>query len=196
MRKEKGVYDILTFTGIWEINKNNQIIYRYEEARLIRKKSRVHTLTFKGCWDIKDRLRISYALGAGTDSIFNFSASAGIFKDGYIKYELGVGSAMDISSGLRTITLFGEWKLKKDTGLVFEVECEGRKGNAIVFGADVKLTDRDTIIFRLKNDIENKDIDATLELSHKIMEGDGEIFLRALSSRRESAIYAGAAWRW
>ena len=196
VRKEGGKYDILTFAGMWEINKNHQIIYQYEKARLIHKKRRTHTLTFKGYWDIKDRARISYILSEDTDSVFDFRTSAGIFKENYIQYEIGIGVKNREKQALRTIKLFGKWNLKKDVGLIFEIEYENKTARAIVFGADAKLTNKDTISFRLKNDIENKDMGIDLELSHKIFKGDGEAFLRALTSRRESAIYAGAAWRW
>lgn len=196
VKKEKGMHDILTFNGAWEIDKNHQIIYEYEKARLIRKKREIHTLTFKGYWDIKDRFRISYVLGKNTDSVFSFQAGAGIFKEDYIKYEVGIGLADKREPVRRTVTLFGKWRLKKDVGLTFEIEYENKKLHAIVFGADAKLTDKDTVMFKLKNDIENKDIGVNVELSHKILKGDGEAFLRLLKSKRESALYAGAAWRW
>ena len=57
------------------------------------------------------------------------------------------------------------------------------------------MTDKDTISFKLKDSADNRDLGMTLELSQKIFEGDGELFLRALASRRELALYAGAAWR-
>jgi hypothetical protein len=206
IKKEKGRHDILTFKGAWEINKNHRIIYRYEKASLIRKRKKIHTLTFKGHWDIKKKLRISYVLERNTDSVFDFSArggsayggkaSAGIFKDGYIKYELGIGLANRINPVRKTIILYGTWRLKKDVGLLFEVKYEDKKMHAIVFGAEVKLTGKDRISFRLKNDIGNKDLGVKLELSHKILKGDGRAFLQLLKSKRESAIYTGAAWRW
>ena len=196
VKREGGRYDILSFNGIWEINKNHQIVYRYEKARLIRKKSLTHTLVFKGYWDIKDAVRISYILGKGTDSSFDFNTSAGVFKEGYIKYELGIGLAARSDPVRRTVTLSGKWNLKKDAGLIFEAEYENNKTKKIVFGADARLTDRDTVSFRLRNDTDNKDIGAELELSRKIFNGGGEAFLRLLKDNRESAIYAGAAWRW
>jgi hypothetical protein len=196
VKKEDGRHDILTFTGVWEINKDHQIIYQYEMARLIRKKRESHTLTFKGYWDIKDAVRISYILGAGTDSAMDFRTSAGIFEDGYIKYELRIGMDERPDPVKRVITLSGKWSLKKDVGLIFEIEYEDKKTRAIIFGADVRLTDKDTIAFKLKNDVENKDMGVKVELSHKILKGDGEAFLRLLKQNRESAIYAGAAWRW
>ncbi len=196
VRKESGKYDILTFTGMWEINKNHQIIYQYEKAELIRKKKEIHILTFKGYWDIKEKTRISYVLSKDTDSVFDFKVSSGIFKEDYIQYEIGIGSTRREKESVQTVKLFGRWSLKKDVGLIFEIEYENNITKAMVFGADVKLTDKDTVSFRLKNDIENKDMGINLELSHKILKGDGEAFLRTLKSRRESSIYAGAAWRW
>ena len=196
VRKENGLYDILTFSGIWELGSNNQIVYQYEKTRLIRKKSETHTLTFKGYWDIRDKARISYVLGAGTDSIFNFSASAGIFRNGYIKYQVGIGALTDTDFRSRTITLSGVWKLKKDLGLIFETDYYGGKTRAIVFGAEAELTGKDTVTFRLRSGIDNRDIGASLELSHEVTEGDGQIFLRALKDSRQAAIYAGAAWNW
>jgi hypothetical protein len=196
VKKEDGRYDILSFNGIWEINKNHQIIYQYEKARLIRKKRELRALIFKGYWDIKDAVRVSYLLGKGTDSSFDFRTSAGIFREKYIKYELGIGSTGRTDPVRRTVTLFGRWSLKKDAGLIFEIEYENKKTKRIIFGAEARLTDKDTVSFKLKNDMENKDIGVDLELSRKILKGDGEAFLRLLKSNRESAVYAGAAWRW
>lgn len=196
VNKESGTYDILTLNGIWEINKNHQIVYQYEKAYLARKRKKVHALSFKGYWDIKDKARISYILDKSTDSSFNFRTSLGIFKDDYIKYDIGIGISQKEKPIKRTLTLFGTWQVKKNVGLIFEVGYENKKTHAIMFGADARLTDKDTVLFRLKNDIENKDIGITLELSHKILKGDGEAFLRVLKSKRGSAVSAGAAWRW
>jgi len=187
--------DILVFDGIWEIGKNYQIIYQYKKAQLVRKLKRIQTLTFKGYWDIKDKARISYVIDRNTDSVFDFKTSLGIFKDNYIKYELGIGLSRKVRSVKRTITFFGEWKIKKNLGLVFEVEQGNKKIQTIVFGAEARLTDKSTVSFNLRNSL-NKEIGAELELSHDIFEGDGQAFLRLLKSKQESAILAGVGWRW
>lgn len=196
VKKEKGKWDVLTFSGAWEVDKNHRIVYRCEEARLIKKKKRTHELVFKGHWAIREPLRVSYVLSGGTDSVFDFKTSAGVFAKGYIKYELGIGLAGRMEPVTRTVTLSGKWNLKRGVGLVFEIRYAGKDRKAIVFGADAKLTGEDTISFRLKNDIDNKDIGVKVELSHKIFKGEGEAFLRLLRSRQESAVYAGGAWRW
>lgn len=196
IKRSGGKTDILTFTGTWELNKDHQIIYQYEKARLLRKKRQTHILTFKGYWQIRDDTRISYVLSGDTDSVFDFTVSAGVFKEDYIQYEVGIGLADRWKPALRTIRLSGAWKPKKGTGLVFEIEYENGKIDAVVFGADVALTDKGTISFRLKDTAHKRDLGVVLELSQKILKGGGEAFLHMLASRREAAIYAGAAWRW
>ncbi len=156
----------------------------------------MHTLEFDGHWDIKDRYRISYSLGAGTNSSFDFKTAAGIFKENYIKYELGIGLTGYARPIGRTIALFGRWFLKKDAGVVFELKYADKKTREIIFGADFKITGRDTVSLRLKTGAGDKDIGATLRLSREIFNGDGEMFLRALASGREQAVYAGGAWGW
>lgn len=193
--KERGASDPLTFEGAWQIDENYQIIYSYQKEQLTRKSKETHTLVFKGRWDIKDKARLSFVLDADSDSRFDFNTTLGIFKDNYIKYELGIGLSRKKQPVKRTITLFGKWKIKKTIGLVFEVEQEEGKIQTIVFGAEAKLTDKDTVSFNLRNRL-NKEIGAELELSHDIFDGDGQAFLRLLKSKQESAILAGVGWRW
>ena len=152
-------------------------------------------MTFKGHWDIKDKARISYVIDRNTESVFNFVSSLGIFKDKYIRYELGIGLLSRPKPIKRTVTLFGTWKIRKNIGLIFEVEYGEKKLRAMVFGAKAGLTGKNTISFRLRNDV-NKDINASLRLSRKILKGEGEAFCRALKSRREASIVAGVGWRW
>jgi hypothetical protein len=129
-----------------------------------------------------------------SDSIFDFRTSAGIFKDNYIKYELGIGISARKRPLRRTITLFGRWRLKKGAGLVFEIEAD-KKIQAIVLGAEARLGAKNTVILRLRNHL-NKDIGGELELARDIFRGDGQAFLRLLGERGEATIQAGAGWRW
>lgn len=196
VKKGKGAYDELVFNAAWEVGNDHNIVYRYEKSDLVTRKKRVHALAFNGHWDIKRAFRISYVMDARTDSVFDFAAGAGIFREDYIKYEIGVGLADRLKPKGRTVTLSGRWNLKRDAGLVFEIEYADGKARAINFGADAALTGKDTVFFRLKESIGNKDLGVTLELSRRIFRPEGEAFLRALKDRRELAVYAGAAWRW
>jgi len=199
VQKEKGSYDILTFRGAWKINPSNSgagkhyIIYEYEKAKLITKKKNIHTLIFKGYWDIKDKYRINYVLDAKTNSVFEFKTSTGIFKDKYIKYEVGIGVGK--SREKRTLSLAGAWKLKKNVGLTFEIEYENKEVHAITFGAEAKLSKKDSISFALKNK-DNKGLGAQIKLSRKILKGDGLSFLRFLKSKDEEVVTIGAGFRW
>lgn len=173
--------NVLIFTGKWEVNKKHEIVYKYQ------KQKQIHTLIFKGHWDIKEKVRLAYIIDKNSNSVFNFRAKFVIFKDRYIKYELGMG--------LYPIVLFGKWKIEKNRGLLFEIEYRDKKVRAITFGVEAKLTSRDTILFKLKNDL-NKDIGVQLKLSRKMLKGDGEAFLRLLKSSKESAVFVGAGKRW
>lgn len=196
IKKEKGRYDILTFNGVWEIDKNYRIIYCYEKTGLIRKKTRTHTLTFEGRWDIKEKFRISYMLAGDTDSAFTFRSGFGIFKKDLIRYEVGITLSGRLRPAVRKIALWGRWNLRRGVGLVFEIGYAGRDKRPIVFGADARLSHGDTVSFKLTSADGGNDMGAELELSRKILEGSGEAFLRILKSKQESAVYAGAAWRW
>ena len=196
IRREAGKYNILTFNCAWQINKSHQIIYQYEKSSLVEKKRESHVLIFKGHWDIKKRARITYSLEGSSESAFDFQTSAGILKEDYIEYEIGIALARDVEPVRRTITLFGAWKLKKDAGLLFEIEYEDGNISAIAFSADARLTDKDTVSLRLKDSVDNKDLDMMVELSREILEGDGEAFLRALASKSEVSLCFGVAWRW
>lgn len=195
VNKERGRYDILALEGAWEIGPRYQIIYKYQKEHLARKIKKIHTLALEGYWEIKDKARISYVIDRNSDSVLNFKTSLGIFKDDYIKYELGIGRRQRLKPLRRTIILFGSWKIKKDRGLVFEIEYGRRKVQAMAFGAEARLTDKDTVLFNLKNSF-NREIGAQLELGHKIFKGEGQTFLHLLKSRQESAILVGAGWRW
>ena len=195
VKKEKGAHDILTFDNIWEINNHHRIVYRYRRAHLIRKSSRVRTLISKGHWDIRDKARLSYVIDKNTDSAFHFRPAVGIFKEKYIKYEVGIGLSHKANPVKRTVTLSGTWKIKKNLGLLFEVEYEKKKARAIVFGIEARPVPGGKILFRLKNTL-GKDIGAELKLSREIFKGEGELFLRALKSPREKSVYTGMGGRW
>ncbi|MDD5595111.1 MAG: hypothetical protein PHY94_02580 [Candidatus Omnitrophica bacterium] len=193
--KENGIYDSLVFEGAWQINNNYQITYSYQKEYLTRRAKQIHRLIFQGHWEIRDKARLSYLLDVNSLSGFDFNTSMEVFKEGYIKYELGIGLLGRKQPVKRTITFFGKWGIKKNLGLVFEVKRQGRKIQVIVFGAEVKLSDKDKVSFNLRNSL-NQKIGAELELSRDIFSGDGQAFLRLLKSKEEAAILAGIGWRW
>lgn len=195
VKKGQGKHDTLTFDGIWEIDKNHRIVYRYEKAQLLRKRIFKKTLIFEGHWNIAKRNRLSYEISRQAKSAFEFRIDIGVLDKNYIKYRIGIGVSNKKQPIRRVITLFGKWKIKRNVGLLFEIEYEKGKAKAIIFGADAKLTKRDKVEFKLKNRL-RKDLGMKLKLSRKLLKGDGEAFVKLLRSKKEASIYVGTAWRW
>jgi hypothetical protein len=189
LKKEKSKHDILTLKGGWKLNKNNQITYTYKKSQLIRKQKKDYTLTFKGHWNITGKKRITYQMDKNGASGFDLRAYYSQFKSNYIKYKVGIIT----KSKSETITLFGQWKLTKALGLSFQVKNKQGKPYSIKFGAEAKLTKKDTINFKLK-DTDNKDIQAQLELNHKILKGAGEGFIRLLKDKKGNSVILGAGF--
>ncbi len=194
--KEGGKTDVLTFNGAWDINKDHQIAYEYKKPGRGNAQRGVHSFVLKGRWDVSGKTRLSYILEGDTTPALRFNVSAGIAAANYIKYEAGISIAGKFSPIKRSIMLYGRWRLKRHTGLIFEIRYSGGKTGTIVFGADIALLGDDMVSFKLKNSFDNKDLGMELEISKKILGGDGQVFLRALASKPETACYAGAAWRW
>jgi hypothetical protein len=193
--KEQSRPDLLIFNGAWQIDENYKIIYTCQNKQLVRKNKQIRSLAFKGRWDIRNKARLSYIIDADSDSKFNFSTSAGVFRNGYIQYELGIGLSSRKQPVKRSITFSGKWKIKRGLGLVFEVQRGEGKIQEIVFGAEANLGDKGRVSFNLRNSL-NKKVGAELELSRDIFQGDGQAFLRLLESKQESAIIAGVGWKW
>jgi hypothetical protein len=188
--------DILTFGCAWEVNDNFELLYRCQKEGLAAGKRTTQTLLFKGSWDIRDKARLTYQLSGSTGSLFDFKASVGVFKDNYIKYEVGIGAGKGRSELLkRVITFFGSWKISPSSGLIFELEKNNRKTVSIALSAQAKLSKKDTVIFTLKNRLD-RSIGAELELSRKIVQGSGEAFIKLLASKGEQGVYIGTARRW
>ena len=115
IERDRNVEDNLILSGAWEINKNNEIIYKYGgESQVI---------TFRGSWDISDRRRISYALDKKINSGFNFKSSLGTLvskgKDTSVEFDIGIGISK-AQKLHRKIILSGKWKIAKDKELILE----------------------------------------------------------------------------
>lgn len=174
--------DKITFQGLWEINKHNEITYTYDKSS---------TITFKGYWDITEKHRIKYVLNKEIRSEFDFKVSVGRKASRGLQYEIGIGAA----PSKKTITLFGQWKLNPKIGLLFEMPCEAGKINRLIFGANGKLDKNLNAEMRLESQ-SGKDLGIDVKLSRSILKEQGEAFIRALKSRKELSITAGIGFRW
>ncbi|MCK5655210.1 MAG: hypothetical protein KAI03_02805 [Candidatus Aureabacteria bacterium] len=191
VKRNKGATDVLTFKGGWSINKKNQIIYTYEKAHLKTKRKVTKTIILKGHWDITDKHRILYVLNKRINSQFDFKVSLGKPLKRGLQYKIGIGSA----PSREKITLFGEWKVNKKLGVLFEMPYEKGRLKRIVFGASCKLGKNGTIEFKLKNK-RGQDLGMDIKLSRKILKDQGEIFFRAITSKKEKQFLIGGGWKW
>lgn len=186
---------ILVFQGAWEAAKNT-LTYTYERRDGIRGTKALQTIAFKGRWEITDRTALTYALDASSNSAFRFRTGIGSFKSNRIEYEVGIGYAKRLRPRIRTIILYGSWHITEGSGLSFDVEAADGGIYAITFTAEARLTGNDTIKLTLRGGTARRALGGSVELSHKILQGDGEAFLRLLKSHEETAVMVGATTRW
>lgn len=198
---KKGVsrYDTLVFSAGWEVNNNNEILYRYERSHPGKKFKTMHSFILRGQWKVAGKGSLKYQLETKSNSTFSFRTSLGIIEKNFIKYELGIVLSRRVRPVKRVITLFGVWRIKRGLALFFDVKCAGGKIYSMSFSAEARLTPRDTISFKLKSPDSTRpteDLGLRFELNHALLAGDGNAFLRVLRSRGESSILVGAGCRW
>lgn len=107
--------DSLVLSGAWEINKNNEILYRYGKDS--------QTVIFRGSWDISERRRIKYELDKRINSGFNFKSSLGALvskgKEKSFAFDIGIGISK-AKKLKRRIFLSGKWKIVGGKELILE----------------------------------------------------------------------------
>ncbi len=196
MLKKKTSPDILVLEGLWQMNRNQQIIYNYEKTDLKTKTKTSHTLTFEGFWEINSVDRLTYILAHSSQSRFDFRVqieSPNLYpQEGVIKYRLGIGLRQIRPSQNKIISLYGAWKFSRKIGLMFEMDYGKSKVHNIEFGTDISLSQKDKISFFLK-DTKGKPLGLNITFTHRFLNKlDAETFLRVQEIlKRESAIEAG-----
>jgi len=188
VEREAGKKNSLTFTGSWELGENHEIIYSYGEAG--------QALTFEGFWNITQFGRLTYFLQGDSSQAFRFRGAfqtkSILAKKGEIRYQIGIEAKG--KKELKTIALFGKWKLSRKLDLSFEIEYEDKK-RSIDFGGTYNLDDKRQITVNLKNE-EGKPLGAELILTQEIFNGNGTAFLRLEKSLAERKIEAGVKFAW
>jgi hypothetical protein len=191
VEKEAGVTDRIILRGAWEVNKQNEIMYTYEKSARGKEEKITKIITFKGYWDITGKHRIIYVLNKEIGSEFDFKVSVGKPAARGLEYEIGVGA----TPSKKTITLFGNWKVNKKLGLLFEMPYADGKVHSVILGGWGKLDKNHRLELRLENKT-GEDLGIDVKLSRRILEGQGEAFIRMLRSQREVSIVAGVGFKW
>lgn len=160
VKKQNGSSDVLTFVGAWQVNKNQELTYFYQKTNLKTKTKTLSTLTFGGFWKITSGNQLSYVISADSSSKFDFRVyleTPNIYpQKGVVKYRVGIGTKGRKENKLKTITLYGAWKINYRLGLDFEMEYEKGRFHALEFGADINLNKDNKVIFSLRNNAGNK----------------------------------------
>jgi hypothetical protein len=186
----------LVFTGSWQVNDNQQIIYTYERAERKIKDKSLSTLAFTGFWELSAANRLTYILAQDSNSRFDFRAqieTPNLYPaKGQIKYRLGTGVRRgNKGQPGKIVTLYGAWKFNRRLGLTFTMDCGNGKIYSQEFGVDYHFNSANKITCALKNK-EGDPLGVTLSFTHEFLkEMDAETFIRLKRSRRDYGIEAG-----
>jgi hypothetical protein len=187
--------DILTLSGNWSVNDNQQITYTLKKFDLVTKEKIRSTCEFSGYWQLSDKNRLAYIFSKGSLSRFNFKAqieTPNIYpKAGVIKYRLGTGVRQSKRGRPVIVCLYGEWRFSRNLRLSFNMEYEKGIYRSLDFGALVNVTRRDSLELQLLNE-SGIDTGIALTCTHRFLkELDAEVYLRMQRLMNDSRVEAG-----
>lgn len=197
VERESGTREKLVLQGAWETTPQNEIIYRFQREGKRGAKT-LHQLRFEGYWTLEEDRRLAYVLDADSDSAFRFRGAfqtpTVLQKKGFLRYQLGV-EVEARRRRLKTLTLFGKWKLSRDLSLEFEIPYSGGFRRAMTFGAVYSLNDKTEVSARLSTP-RGGPVGLELVLHRDFLDGNGEAFVRLRRSLDETAAEAGVRLLW
>ncbi len=187
--------DVLTLQGLWQLNKNQQVIYTFQKAGRKRKDKVSSTVIFSGFWQITSGNQLTYILSGGTDSKFDFKAqieTPNLYpKEGVIKYRIGIGIREPLPEKQKIISLYGVWKLSRKLGLGFDMDYADGRVETVIFCAEVNFDENNQVVFSLRNELGEK-LGMSVIFTHRFLKQlDAEFFLRLKSRRDELGADAG-----
>jgi hypothetical protein len=172
--------DTLTFESAWQLNKNQQLIYKYEKINLKTRTKTAKTLIFEGFWEISGSHRLTYLFSRSSESRFDFRVQIGTPnqypQNGVLKYKVGIGLKKTLVS--RIIYLYGAWKFSRNLSLIFEMDYGEGRIHALEFGAVVHLNPYNKIAFIL-TDRRGEPIGFNLTFTHTFLKKiDAQAYLK------------------
>jgi len=192
LRKSGGSRGRLVFQSSWEINEDQEIVYKYTRERLKRTGERETVcVSFSGRWSVFSSSRLVYSLSGSSREGFAFKAhlqTPNLYPAaGRIKYRIGAG----VSRG-REIVLYGQWKFGRGFSLGFEMEYGPGKRERMYFDAGFKSAGKDSVTFRLRTR-EGGFSGMSLVLSREFLAADNKAkaFAQFVLNNDEKAVNAG-----
>ncbi len=167
-----GKSNRLVFQGAWQVGRRNELFYTYSTEKLKKKEKEEFSFGLKGSWALGAR-RLVYVLGSSTtddrrlntddislrsSSVLSFSAALQtpsiVAKAGEIRYSVGIRftSGGKEKKLLRSVAIYGTWKLGRDLALGFEAESTVREKNVISFTAEKLIFDNGKLTVGLKTE--------------------------------------------
>ena len=185
------------FKNIWQLNKQQRIVYSYEKLGLKRKNKVKQNIIFDGFWQISSSNKLKYILTKGKDSVFDFRVqveSPNIYpKKGAIKYRLGIGAG--VFRREKVISLYGHWNFSRKLGLSFTIDYEAGQLKRNYLGAKVKITKNKDLVFSLR-DAQDRPLGLALTFNHNLLaKKDLEHFLQAKKTGRDLYFGSGITLR-
>ena len=201
VERQGGKNDVLTLKGAWRLGEANELIYAYRQTDIRRKRKTVRRITrelaFAGFWDISDDNRLTYRLGADSDSAFRvrgaFQTKSIFAKQNEIRYQVGV--EVNGKHKIQDIILFGKWKVSRTLGLSFEITYENNRKKSINFVGEYALSGDSQIAVNLKNR-SGKPLGVELLLTKDLFGKDGQAFVRLERTLEDSRVEVGMRLRW
>lgn len=195
-KRKIGLPDFLTLEGNWQINDQQQIIYKYEKINLKTKTKISQVLLFECFWQINNRSRLTYILLQSSESRFDFRVqieAPNLYpQKGVIKYRLGIGMREQKFSLMKIICLYGIWKFSRKAGLIFQMDYGRKAVRNIEFGTNIYLTKRDAITFSLTNK-RKEPLGFNMTFTHRFLKKlDAKTFLRLKASGGKAFVETGA----
>lgn len=197
VERERGRFDRLILGGGWGLGPHQELLYRVQRTDA-RGRPIIRTLTFRGAWELPAGRQLTYLLEAASDSAFRFRGAfqtpSVLAKAGELRYQLGA-EAGGRRGYVRTITLFGKWKLSRDLALSFELPVGQGRPHTMRFDATYALGPRQTVTAALAAG-DGRPLGLEVIFSRQFLQGQGEAFVRLRRALEESAVEAGLRVRW
>lgn len=195
--REEGNVDRLTLEGAWTLNENQEILYRFQQPGSGAGSEEAGLLRFQGYWDIAEGKRLIYVLDRESDSAFRFRGAfqtpSILSKKGAIHYQIGI--ELEGKSELRTVTLFGQWKLSRDLSLSFEIPSRDGSVRGILFKVVYAINDQNTISGELLTR-EGEPLGVEVIVTREFLKGNGQAFARLRRSLEETVVEGGMRFKW
>lgn len=188
--KSDGTEDRLVFDGAWEVNQRRQLVYRYEQPSSGRRRA-VRTLTLSGAWGVSTPARLAYRLSASDRSALLFEAAVqrADASAGRLDYTVGVR----LSTGRtirRTVTLFGQWTLRRNLSVSFELASPDGRRRRLAFQGALGSSDRRQLTVRLSQP-DGGPLGASVTFSRAFLKNDARWFARLQRDDGDTQLLGG-----